>query len=139
MACVWCESHQTCKEGGFYGIKKSLFTGCSDWRWGQCKVNGKYLLAGVAGGTLALGILLTTSLCFCFCCCRKKRRSRGYARLAQGEELDVVSSWKPNPRSETQQRKNEFYKKWGTPEERAARRDRFNAILQSTRTTPEEL
>jgi len=53
--------------------------------------------------------------------------------------LDVVSSWKPNPRSETQQRKNEFYKKWGTPEERAARRDRFNAILQSTRTTPEEL
>lgn len=35
--CVWCDTSNECKDGGFYGVSGELFGGCNDWRWGQCQ------------------------------------------------------------------------------------------------------
>ena len=81
-------------------------------------VNGKILLASVAGGGLGIGLLGLLALCCCCCCCRKK--NRGYSRVALEEELDTFPRREVlNP--ETQERKQRFHQKFGTPEERAAR------------------
>jgi len=126
--CLWCETDSVCKEGNFYGIKGELFSGCDDWRWGQCKVNGRILLwstAAAVGGFLLLSLF---GILICCCCCYKKRKGGyAYSRLDQGEEL---AEMEPHPRGRTQ------YPKWASPEERKERREAFESIYKNVRTLP---
>lgn len=90
---------------------------CSDWRWKQCKVNGKIILGAEL---VALGlILLVVLICVCkCCCCQKKHRKKGTKlgkikkaekeRLLSDEEEQVTSSTPV-----TDQRRSQMREKWG--------------------------
>jgi len=128
--CLWCESDSVCKEGNFYGIKGELFGGCDDWRWGQCKVNGKFLLLGTAGAVGGFLLLSVFGILICCCCCYKKRKGGyGYSKLDLGEEL---AEMEPHP----QGRKQQQYPKWGSPQERRERQEAFESIYNNARSRP---
>jgi len=114
MHCVWCDNN--CTDGFFYGTKN--IKQCSDWRWKQCKVPGKFVLVAELG---AIGVvLLILLICVCKCCCCQKKKSRGKGtklskvnkkaekeRLLDDEESQVSST------PVTDQRRAQMREKWG--------------------------
>ncbi|KAL6072657.1 Pituitary tumor-transforming gene protein-binding factor [Balamuthia mandrillaris] len=137
--CVWCESDETCTAGTFYGPKGNfidgIFKGCSDWRWKQCKANGKMIVLGTAGGLG--GLILLAALCCCCCCyfrcCRRRRGQRKDKREAGGYrwsslpqndlQMDELPSYSRTAHPHTDSKRAEYYAKYGTPEQRAALRE----------------
>jgi len=112
---VWCDSAQ-CVDGFFYGTKDT--SQCSDWRWKQCKINGKYALVGELG--LVGIILLVTLICVCkCCCCQKKKKSKSggtsKAKKAEKERLLGLDDEEAQVSSTpvTDQRRREMREKWG--------------------------
>lgn len=72
LRCMWCENDNvsTCVYGTVYDTSGQCASG--DWRWKQCKVNGKYVFFGGVG---LVGLILLTCCCCC-CCCARRRRNR---------------------------------------------------------------
>jgi len=81
---VWCQSSSSCEAGHWYGASQS----CSDWRWKQCEINGKYALLGAVG---ALGLLiLILLLCVCCCCCCAKKNKKNKKHLKDFKEFKAI-------------------------------------------------
>jgi len=112
--CVWCDN-SACVDGFFYGTPN--LKQCSDWRWKQCKVNGRYAFIAVLG--LAGVILLIFMICICkCCCCQKKRKAAGYSKLStiKKQERESLLSDVEEQRSShpvTDQRRAQMREKWG--------------------------
>jgi len=126
-SCVWCESDSTCKDGGMYGPQGEVFKGCADYRWGQCKVNGKVIFWGM----ISILALIVVGFIFCFlilsCYCSKKRKAAMYKKQKTWEqtkqdemEKQLLSGHSKTPKTDS--RRLEFYSKYGTPEEREAKK-----------------
>lgn len=108
--CVWCQDESSCRTGVWYGPLQT----CSDWRWKQCDVNGKYALLGVVCA-IALGLLcLLACVCFCCCCTRKKSEKRisdfKKFKALQLEEQESLVSKHPK----TDERRAELVKKYSS-------------------------
>jgi len=109
--CVWCQQESSCRTGVWYGPLQT----CSDWRWKQCDVNGKYALLGVVCA-IALGLLcLLACVCFCCCCARKKPEKRlsdfkKFKALQLEEEQEGLVSKHPK----TDERRAELVKKYSS-------------------------
>jgi len=117
-SCVWCESNNECLSGNFYGPSDDIFSGCDDWRWEQCTVNGR-IVFWVSGSVLCLLVLLAFMFC-CLCCVCRRRKSHDL-------ESTTASTWKQlqkdeneinDRKSKTNSARALLYAKYGTPEER---------------------
>lgn len=89
---------------------------CSDWRWKQCKVNGKVIL-GAELVVLGL-ILLIILVCVCKCCCcakkhKKKGTKLGKIKKAEKESLLGEEEQIPSSTPVTDQRRSQMREKWG--------------------------
>jgi len=108
--CVWCESSNQCFDGNFWGPEGKVFSGCEDWRWEQCKVNGKIVFwASGAGAAL---FLLLAFMFFCLCCCRRRSRKwevEGNDRMEKAE-LDLEAK---RIGRDTQKKREAFMAKYG--------------------------
>jgi hypothetical protein len=112
MRCVWCDS--ACVDGFFYGTDD--VGQCSDWRWKQCKVNGKFLLVAELGAVGVVLLVLLGCICRC-CCCQKKRKAKG-AKLSEfkkAEKQRLLDDEEPQVSSTpvTDQRRAQMREKWG--------------------------
>jgi len=110
--CVWCKSSNSCIGGTWYGASSS----CSDWRWKQCEVMGKWTLVASAG-VVGL-ILLSFLLCVCCCCCcsRKKKnaQAKGFKSIQMEEEKETLIASK-HPKTDS--RREELRKKYALKSE----------------------
>lgn len=114
-SCVWCESDNLCKNGTWYGPDGEIIKGCSDWRWKQCKVNGKAVFWSAVGiAALIVLLVLVGGACCCYCCCCRRKT---YQRYYDVEDLRAKE--REERRREGEARRNAMYDKYGTPEERA--------------------
>ena len=114
LKCVWCG--ETCMDGFFFGPKN--LTECKDFRWQQCKVNGRFAFIGVLAAIGLFLFLILICVCKC-CCCQKKRKSKATKlsefknkkaekeRLLDDEEAQVSST------PVTDQRRAQMREKWG--------------------------
>jgi len=113
MNCVWCQSSSVCVPGHWFGGSSS----CSDWRWKQCQVNGKYTLLGVLGG---IGFLLLIALvCVCCCCCvqKKKNSKKQFKDFKEFKAIQLEEESKENLLSKhpkTDSRRAELMKKYSS-------------------------
>eukprot|EP00026_Physarum_polycephalum_P015564 Phypoly_transcript_16277.p1 GENE.Phypoly_transcript_16277~~Phypoly_transcript_16277.p1 ORF type:complete len:194 (+),score=25.15 Phypoly_transcript_16277:89-670(+) len=110
--CVWCDK-AACVDGFFYGTRN--VKQCGDWRWKQCKVNGRYAFIGAL---IAVGVvLLIMVICICKCCCCQKKKSsysikQSKTRKAERESLlDEEEQRSAHPI--TDQRRAQMREKWG--------------------------
>jgi len=110
MNCIWCVGSSACMSGHWFGPSDT----CSDWRWKQCDVNGKYALLGAGGAVLLL--LISLFLCvFCCCCCRKKNNRKQlkdfkeFKAVQMEEEQSLISK---HPKTDS--RRAEIMKKYGS-------------------------
>eukprot|EP00010_Vexillifera_abyssalis_P006301 CAMPEP_0201546550 /NCGR_PEP_ID=MMETSP0173_2-20130828/2804_1 /ASSEMBLY_ACC=CAM_ASM_000268 /TAXON_ID=218659 /ORGANISM="Vexillifera sp., Strain DIVA3 564/2" /LENGTH=160 /DNA_ID=CAMNT_0047955229 /DNA_START=158 /DNA_END=643 /DNA_ORIENTATION=- len=114
--CVWCDSHDYCRDGGFFGADDD---GCDNWRWKQCSIDGLTLLiiCGCSIGVLLLLILIIVVWC---CCCRKKKK-KSYETIGD----DGIDPYYDDPdyamdndnyvssTPKTDQARKEMNEKWG--------------------------
>jgi len=110
--CIWCQGSSTCASGHWFGPSGS----CSDWRWKQCQINGKYALLGAAGGFGLIILCFTVCICCC-CCCQKRRLSKKQVKnfkefksIQMEEEGEGLIS--KHPKSDS--RRAELMKKYGS-------------------------
>ncbi|KYQ91160.1 hypothetical protein DLAC_08072 [Tieghemostelium lacteum] len=105
--CVWCEGDSICSDGTFYG-SKPLST-CKDFRWRQCKIEGRYTLI-IAAGIIA--VILFFFFCICCCCCCRRRDSHEHKyysiQNSEDENSHLISK---TPKTDA--RREELYRKWG--------------------------
>jgi len=110
--CVWCQQEASCRIGLWYG---PTLQSCSDWRWKQCEVNGKYALLGVVCAIAVF--LLCLLICICVCCCCARKRSDKLTdykkfkalQLQEEEQAGLVSK---HPK--TDERRAELVKKYSS-------------------------
>jgi len=112
--CVWCKSSNSCISGTWYGASSS----CSDWRWKQCEVMGKWTLVASAG--IVGLILLSFVLCICCCCCCKRKGNKKQVKdfkefkaIQMEEEKETLISKHPK----TDSRRDELRKKYALKSE----------------------
>jgi uncharacterized membrane protein len=113
--CVWCDSDHTCQSGNFWGPDDHIITGCDDWRWRQCGVNGKivfWVAVAVAAAVVVLGLLICIICCLC---CRRRRRSSYYelGRDYEHEELATREKRAEERKSRFEAKKAEYRNKYG--------------------------
>lgn len=106
-----------------WGPDENPFNGCADWRWRQCKANGKAIFWS-ATCIAAVGLILFLFCCFCCCCyCRRRRRLRKvisnqktWSQVKNEEaEMDRLLGTR-TPRTDV--RREQVYAKYGRPGER---------------------
>jgi len=118
--CVWCETDSKCLDGSIYGPNENPFTGCGEWRWRQCSVNGKAIFWSAVAIIVAL-FLLCLFMCFCYCCFCRKRRKHSHQKTwsqikAEEAEMDGLLNASKTPKTDS--RREQIYSKYGRPEER---------------------
>eukprot|EP01088_Endostelium_zonatum_P005232 TRINITY_DN1674_c0_g1_i1.p1 TRINITY_DN1674_c0_g1~~TRINITY_DN1674_c0_g1_i1.p1 ORF type:complete len:197 (+),score=18.42 TRINITY_DN1674_c0_g1_i1:26-616(+) len=126
-SCIWCESKTDlgCKAGSWLGPDEDRFTGCKDWRWKQCHFNGRWLFFGAIGAAIGLVLLCCFFLFICYCFASYRRRDRIYRRQKTFEQEEMERTLLETRTSKTPKndaRRAEIYAKYGTPEERAAKK-----------------
>jgi len=116
-SCIWCDSNSQCISGDWYGPPRD--TDCSDWRWQQCKVNGKYLIVGGACFVGLVLLIILIAVCRCFCCHGKRRglsslkdfkEFKSTLQMQNKEERELLVSKHPK----TDERRAELVKKYGS-------------------------
>jgi hypothetical protein len=131
--CVWCDSK--CEDGGVWGPNQNPFNSCPDWRWRQCKANGKAIFWS-AVCIAAVLVVLFLFCCFCCCCyCRRKRRLRhiisnqkSWSQIkAEEAEMDRLLGTR-TPKTDT--RREQVYAKYGRPGERSVNNNRSSLFAQ---------
>lgn len=96
-SCIWCMSARRCLTGGNWlgigDIKNAtgnLFnweTECGDWQFGQCFIEGRLFVIGLAS-IIGLLLLVIVGVAICCCCmCRKRRnQSKSYSLLLNDDK-----------------------------------------------------
>jgi len=118
--CVWCETKGECMAGNVYGPSAGgIFKDtCKDFRWGQCKVNGRILFWGTLAGLIATVLIFGVAvLCCCCCMCRRKRQQAAEER--EMDEIELLYEERRRARehkTKTSQKRAEFYQKYGRPQ-----------------------
>jgi len=132
--CVWCDSNNVCYDGSFYGPnggnagKWDPLNECKDWRWKQCKVNGRIVFWS-AVAIVAAGLMLF-SLTFCLCCycyCKRSQRRRIISKQKTWEEIKKEEAEMQGLRSKTpvtDSRRQQLYEKYGRPDDRSLNAER---------------
>jgi len=119
--CVWCESSNQCFDGNFWGPDGKVFSGCDDWRWEQCKVNGKIVFWGSGAGAALL--VLLAFMFVCLCCCRRRSRKWEVEGTERIEKMELDLEAKRINR-DTQKKREAFMAKYGR-QDKASERERF--------------
>jgi hypothetical protein len=100
-------------DGFFYGTKDLNL--CKDFRWKQCKVNGRFAFIGVLIAIAVFMLIILICVCKC-CCCQKKRKSKG-AKLGKikKEKRPLLADEEGGVSSTpvTDQRRAQMREKWG--------------------------
>eukprot|EP01133_Synstelium_polycarpum_P005670 gene5670-6547_t len=110
-SCVWCGSDAKCTDGTFYGSKP--ISTCKDYKWYQCKMQGRYTLLIAAGIIAAVLIIIITAICCC-CCCRRKSVTKVY-HIQDDETRGLLTS----PTPVTDRRREEMKMKYGVGQQKS--------------------
>eukprot|EP01114_Cavostelium_apophysatum_P024848 TRINITY_DN989_c0_g1_i1.p1 TRINITY_DN989_c0_g1~~TRINITY_DN989_c0_g1_i1.p1 ORF type:complete len:184 (+),score=36.58 TRINITY_DN989_c0_g1_i1:82-633(+) len=114
MNCIWCKDVNACQDGHWYSPQGK----CSDWRWKQCELNGKYVLIAAAG--LVGVVLLSLLLCVCCCCCcQKRKKSKNHVKnfkefkaIQMEEEKEGLLHEQPSKHPKTDSRRAQIMEKY---------------------------
>eukprot|EP01089_Gocevia_fonbrunei_P017754 TRINITY_DN584_c0_g1_i1.p1 TRINITY_DN584_c0_g1~~TRINITY_DN584_c0_g1_i1.p1 ORF type:complete len:118 (+),score=2.06 TRINITY_DN584_c0_g1_i1:257-610(+) len=103
---------------GYLWTERVSFFGCSDYRWGECKVNMKIIFWICIAVVAVFLLCVLLAICYCWCCCCK--RSKSFDSINNVEYSEMAAD-KPYA-SHAAKKREDLYEKYGTPEERAAKR-----------------
>eukprot|EP01100_Stratorugosa_tubuloviscum_P012805 TRINITY_DN617_c4_g1_i1.p1 TRINITY_DN617_c4_g1~~TRINITY_DN617_c4_g1_i1.p1 ORF type:complete len:149 (+),score=37.73 TRINITY_DN617_c4_g1_i1:25-471(+) len=94
--CVYClNSNTVCTYGNIFGPTE--IDECDGWRWGQCTIDGVWVVVSLSAGIALVIIMIILSIVIAYCCCYVKK----HKKISKSRSSDFELLLSP-PQKETQ-------------------------------------